>query len=159
MAAENGGVAVAQGQMAALSVGQQPSGALVPVGEARSVLPGPDLSNIKSISSVETQTRAIGIICPPPDIRAIVDKAATFVAKNGACPLPAASTGLLFAQACAMLTAWCYTAGTSFEQRILSQKQNSTKFNFLKPDDPYHAYYRWKASALLQHHTQLLHVA
>lgn len=30
------------------------------------------------------QTKAIGVILPPPDIRAIVDKTAQFVAKNGA---------------------------------------------------------------------------
>ena len=33
---------------------------------------------------VDTQTRQIGLIIPPPDIRAIVDKTAEFVAKNGA---------------------------------------------------------------------------
>ena len=54
-------------------------GALVPAGPVKSVLPSPNLSAVK----VDTQTRAIGLIQPPPDIRAIVDKTAQFVAKNG----------------------------------------------------------------------------
>jgi splicing factor 3A subunit 1 len=33
--------------------------------------------------ALETQTHAVGVIVPPPDIRAIVDKTATFVARNG----------------------------------------------------------------------------
>ena len=35
------------------------------------------------IKSVETHTKALGIISPPPDLRAIIDKSAAFVAKNG----------------------------------------------------------------------------
>lgn len=78
-AQENGGAEVAQAeaQMEQLSVA---NGAIVPVGEVRSALPAPNLSAVKG---VETQTRAIGLIHPPPDIRAIVDKTAGFVGKNG----------------------------------------------------------------------------
>lgn len=54
-------------------------GAIVPVAPARSVVPTASLASLK----LETQTRAIGVIQPPPDIRAIVDKTAQFVAKNG----------------------------------------------------------------------------
>ncbi len=54
-------------------------GAIVPAGPVKSVLPSPNLSAVK----VDTQTKAIGVIQPPPDIRAIVDKTAQFVAKNG----------------------------------------------------------------------------
>ncbi len=57
-------------------------GAIVPAGPVKSVLPSPNLVGVK----VDTQTRAIGLIQPPPDIRAIVDKTAQFVAKNGAEP-------------------------------------------------------------------------
>jgi splicing factor 3A subunit 1 len=58
-----------------------------------------------------------GIIIPPPDIRAVVDKTAQFVARNG----------------------------KSFEQRILSSGEGKTaKFNFMKEFDPYHAYYEFK---------------
>lgn len=54
------------------------AGALVPVGEVKSSLP-----SFKS-TVVESQTRKVGLIYPPPDIRAIADKTAAFVAKNGA---------------------------------------------------------------------------
>ena len=73
----------AQDQMSSLSVGKQAAGAMVPVGQARTALPKPDLS---SIPAVETQTHIIGVITPPPDIKAIVDKTASFVAKNGGPP-------------------------------------------------------------------------
>jgi hypothetical protein len=58
------------------------SSAVVAVGEVRDALPAPDLSGLKV--SVDSQTHAVGVIHPPPDIRAIVDKTAQFVAKNGA---------------------------------------------------------------------------
>ena len=79
VAQENGDVSV-EHRLSQLSLPKQSSGQLVPVGEARTVLPSPDLSSIKP---VDTQTAPIGIIYPPPDIRAIVDKSAIFVAKNG----------------------------------------------------------------------------
>eukprot|EP00752_Nemacystus_decipiens_P010228 g9113.t1 len=63
------------------------------------------------------QGKVKGIIYPPPDIRAIVDKTARFVAKNG----------------------------KSFEERILaSEDGKSAKFNFMRPHDPYYAYYEFK---------------
>lgn len=75
---ENGGVAQAEAQLQDLSMS---NGQIVAVGEARTVLPSPNFSQVKS---VDTQTRAIGLIQPPPDIRAIVDKTADFVGRNGA---------------------------------------------------------------------------
>lgn len=89
---QNGGPSVSETAtgIAGLSVGngeQQPEpgpGAMVAVGKAKSVsLPAPDLSKVKA---VDTHTRALGIIQPPPDLRAIIDKSATFVAKNGEVP-------------------------------------------------------------------------
>ena len=66
--------------------------------------------NVESAIQGET----IGIIVPPPDIKAIVNKTAQFVARNG----------------------------KSFEERILaSDEGKSSKFNFLKAIDPYYAYY------------------
>lgn len=63
------------------------------------------------------QGKVTGVIIPPPDIRAVVDKTAQFVARNG----------------------------KSFEQRILSSGEGKTaKFNFMKQFDPYHAYYEQK---------------
>lgn len=51
--------------------------AIVPVGQVKSSISG------KSVE-LETQTHEIGLIVPPPDIKAIADKTAQFVAKNGA---------------------------------------------------------------------------
>ena len=59
------------------------AGALVAVGKARSALPG-----ILG-ASVDTHTHKVGLIVPPPDIKAIADKTAQFVARNGeheSCP-------------------------------------------------------------------------
>ena len=62
-------------------------------------------------------SRIVGVIIPPPDIRSVVDKTAQFVARNG----------------------------KSFEQRILNSDEGKTsKFNFMKKYDPYHAYYELK---------------
>ena len=82
--------------------------------EARSV-------NVEGAARVEleTQTHAVGTINPPPDIRAIVDKTAQFVARNG----------------------------PEFETRILGSEKNNAKFNFLLPADPYNAYYKSKIAA------------
>jgi splicing factor 3A subunit 1 len=79
VAQENGGEEVAQAerQLEELSVA---NGQIVAVSEVKSSLPAPNLSSVKA---VETQTRAIGLIHPPPDIRAIVDKTADFVGRNG----------------------------------------------------------------------------
>ena len=61
--------------------------------------------------------RVVGIIYPPPDIRAIVDKTAQFVGRNG----------------------------RQFESKIAAQAAaGSTKFNFLRANDPYNAYYESK---------------
>lgn len=63
-----------------------------------------------------------GIIYPPPDIRSMVDKTATFVAKNG----------------------------SQFEEKIKSDgtTSGSSKFSFLNDNDPYNAYYRAKIEAI-----------
>jgi splicing factor 3A subunit 1 len=64
--------------------------------------------------------RVVGFIRPPPDVRAIVDKTAQFVAK----------------------------AGSDFEGRIAEREAGNLKFAFLRPDNPYHAYYRHKVDEL-----------
>ena len=58
----------------------------------------------------------IGIIYPPPEVRSIVDKTATFVARNG----------------------------PEFEEKIRLNEISNAKFNFLNQNDPYHAYYEHK---------------
>ncbi|GKB69896.1 probable splicing factor 3A subunit 1 [Tanacetum coccineum] len=69
-------------------------------------------------ASIATHTRTTGIIHPPPDIRTIVDKTASFVAKNG----------------------------PEFENRIIVNNAGNPKFNFLNSSDPYHAYYQHRLS-------------
>lgn len=58
----------------------------------------------------------VGIIYPPPEVRNIVDKTASFVARNG----------------------------PEFEARIRQNELGNPKFNFLNQGDPYHAYYQHK---------------
>ena len=62
---------------------------------------------------------AAGPLQPPADIAVIIDKTATFVARNG----------------------------PEFENRIRAE-QNSAKFSFLQPNDPFHPYYRAKLAEL-----------
>jgi hypothetical protein len=64
---------------------EAPAGAIVAVGEAQDALAKRAVSaaDVEGIKKLLTQTKAIGVILPPPDIRAIVDKTAQFVAKNG----------------------------------------------------------------------------
>ena len=75
------------------------------------------------LSDVEkaSQGKVTGLILPPPDIRAVVDKTAAFVAKHG----------------------------KSFEEKILGSAEGKTpKFNFMRPLDPYHSYYEFKIRCL-----------
>ncbi|UJR14059.1 hypothetical protein I4U23_001056 [Adineta vaga] len=64
----------------------------------------------------------IGIIYPPPEVRNIVDKTASFVAKNG----------------------------PSFESKVKEAEANNSKFNFLNSHDPYHAYYLHKVKEFME---------
>eukprot|EP00501_MAST-03F_sp_TOSAG23-6_P001435 GSMAST32.ASY1.ANO1.1492.1 assembled CDS len=63
----------------------------------------------------ESDGEVSGIIYPPPDVRAIVDKTAQFVARNG----------------------------VQFESRIAASESGNLKFAFLQKNDPYHAYYKF----------------
>lgn len=103
----------ANGDSKALTTVDQ-TNTLVAVGSAGTYVPG----DLEAIKKLVTQTKAIGVILPPPDIRAIVDKTAQFVARNG----------------------------VEFEKRILANEKNNVKFNFLNPTDPYHAYYKVRVS-------------
>ncbi|KAJ3065066.1 hypothetical protein HK102_008036, partial [Quaeritorhiza haematococci] len=58
----------------------------------------------------------VGIIYPPPEIKSIVEKTASFVARNG----------------------------PQFEERIRENEKHNPKFCFLNPNDPYRAYYEHK---------------
>ncbi|GLE05172.1 hypothetical protein PINS_up014160 [Pythium insidiosum] len=69
------------------------------------------------------QGKVTGLIYPPPDIRAIVDKTAQFVARNG----------------------------RSFERKIAGETM-SARFSFLRESDPYHAYYEHKVTEFTEQH-------
>ena len=62
----------------------------------------------------------MGIIYPPPEVRNIVDKTASFVARNG----------------------------PDFEQRIKQNEVQNPKFTFLNNGDPYHAYYQHRVQEI-----------
>eukprot|EP00940_MAST-03C_sp_MAST-3C-sp2_P001322 g1322.t1 len=64
----------------------------------------------------------IGIIYPPPDVRAIVDKTAQFVAKS--------------------------KDGKAREDKLMSSVATNLKFGFLRLDDPYRAYYDFKVKKI-----------
>jgi len=122
--------------VAAGEVHDASSNALVAVGEVRTHLPPAE--ELLAIKKLATQTKAIGIILPPPDIRAIIDKTSQFVAKHGASldhslgSLPISLFDSMF----------LVGEGGEFEKRILANEKNNVKFNFLVPTDPYHAYYK-----------------
>jgi len=59
-----------------------------------------------------------GIVLPPKDIRAIVEKTAGYVARNG----------------------------HVFEDRIRDKEQSNPKFSFLSPNDAYAPFYQWRLS-------------
>lgn len=67
----------------------------------------------KSISGVD------GMIIPPPDMRAIIDKTAEFIAKQG----------------------------KEMEKRIYTEDKSRVKFAFLGSDHPFHPYYEMALKA------------
>jgi len=72
-----------------------------------------------SANAVDTSGRVPeGIVLPPKDIRAIVEKTAGYVARNG--PV--------------------------FEDRIRDKEQSNSKFSFLSPNDAYAPFYQWRLS-------------
>jgi len=78
-------------------------------------MPSLNAIGTEDASSAPATKPSIGIIYPPPEVRNIVDKTASFVARNG----------------------------PEFETRIRQNEINNPKFNFLTINDPYHAYYRF----------------
>ncbi|XP_032691580.1 splicing factor 3A subunit 1 [Odontomachus brunneus] len=78
------------------------------------VVPQPPVT--EGEENVPSSQPIVGIIYPPPEVRNIVDKTASFVARNG----------------------------PEFESRIRQNELGNPKFNFLNFGDPYHAYYEHK---------------
>ncbi|XP_075895194.1 splicing factor 3A subunit 1 isoform X1 [Nelusetta ayraudi] len=91
----------------------------MPPGPVQIVTPEPNnKQNDVAVEETPATKPIVGIIYPPPEVRNIVDKTASFVARNG----------------------------PEFEARIRQNEINNPKFNFLNPNDPYHAYYRHKVT-------------
>ncbi|XP_028853017.1 splicing factor 3A subunit 1 [Denticeps clupeoides] len=90
----------------------------MPPGPVQIVQPEPNNKPEETKDEPPATKPMVGIIYPPPEVRNIVDKTASFVARNG----------------------------PEFEARIRQNEINNPKFNFLNPTDPYHAYYRHKVN-------------
>lgn len=90
----------------------------MPPGPVQIVQPESNNKNDGPVEETPATKPIVGIIYPPPEVRNIVDKTASFVARNG----------------------------PEFEARIRQNEINNPKFNFLNPNDPYHAYYRHKVN-------------
>lgn len=69
------------------------------------------------VESTATEDFLAGIILPPPDIRAIADKTASFVAKNA--------------------------KPEEFELKMLAREKTDSRFKFMNKSDAYHAYYQY----------------
>ncbi|KAE8151940.1 Pre-mRNA splicing factor PRP21 like protein-domain-containing protein [Aspergillus avenaceus] len=61
-----------------------------------------------------------GVVLPPKDIRAIVEKTAGYVARNG----------------------------IVFEDRVREKERNNPKFSFLNPSDAYASFYQWRLTEI-----------
>ncbi|KAI0670589.1 Pre-mRNA splicing factor PRP21 like protein-domain-containing protein [Trametes maxima] len=67
---------------------------------------------------------ASGLILPPPDLKSVIDRTATFVARSANPP--------------------------QFEEKIRENQRGDPKFAFLNPVDPYHAYYRHRMDKVVR---------
>lgn len=84
----------------------------------------PSATNIDSPTSAslpdEVSKPPPGVVLPPRDVRAIVEKTAGYVVRNG--PV--------------------------FEERIREKEKHNPKFSFLSPNDAYSAYYAWRLAEI-----------
>ncbi|KAL2351042.1 Pre-mRNA splicing factor PRP21 like protein-domain-containing protein [Cryomyces antarcticus] len=63
-----------------------------------------------------------GVVLPPKNIRDVLERTAGYVARNG----------------------------RIFEDRIRQKESHNSKFSFLSENDPYHPYYTWRLSEILE---------
>ena len=68
----------------------------------------------------EVSKPPVGVVLPPKDIRAIVEKTAGYVARNG----------------------------SVFEERIRDKEKNNPKFSFLSTNDAYSPFYAWRLNEI-----------
>jgi splicing factor 3A subunit 1 len=72
--------------------------------------------------TIAESTNSDTLVIPPPEIRSIIEITANHVAKKG----------------------------IQFEETIREKEGTNSKFYFLKPADPYHAYYQYKITEAKQ---------
>ncbi|KAH8589179.1 Pre-mRNA splicing factor PRP21 like protein-domain-containing protein [Bisporella sp. PMI_857] len=80
----------------------------------------PSATNGDALAALEEIKAPAGVVLPPKEIKAILEKTAGYVARNGAI----------------------------FEDRIRDKEQHNPKFSFLSENDSYHAYYIWRLSEI-----------
>ncbi|KAI0747909.1 Pre-mRNA splicing factor PRP21 like protein-domain-containing protein [Daedaleopsis nitida] len=78
---------------------------------------GVPINDVDGTNGVHKEPKfASGLILPPPEIKSVIDRTASFVARSANPP--------------------------QFEEKIRENQRQDPKFAFLNPADPYHAYYR-----------------
>ncbi|KAI9050463.1 hypothetical protein LZ554_005626 [Drepanopeziza brunnea f. sp. 'monogermtubi'] len=80
----------------------------------------PSATNGDAIAALEEIKAPQGVVLPPREIKAILEKTAGYVARNG----------------------------NVFEDRIREKEKHNPKFSFLSPNDSYNAYYLWRLSEI-----------
>ncbi|PSS12413.1 hypothetical protein M430DRAFT_36544 [Amorphotheca resinae ATCC 22711] len=80
----------------------------------------PSAMNGDSIAALEEIKPPPGVVLPPKEIKAILEKTAGYVARNG----------------------------LVFEDRIREKEKHNPKFSFLSPNDAYNAYYLWRLNEI-----------
>ncbi|KAH9946294.1 Pre-mRNA splicing factor PRP21 like protein-domain-containing protein [Epithele typhae] len=83
------------------------------------------VKNMDGVNGVHKEPKfASGLILPPPEIKSVIDRTATFVARSANPP--------------------------QFEEKIRENQRQDPKFAFLNPADPYHAYYRHRMDKVVR---------
>jgi splicing factor 3A subunit 1 len=77
-------------------------------------------TNGDAIAALDEIKAPAGVVLPPKEIKAILEKTAGYVARNG----------------------------IVFEDRIRDKEKHNPKFSFLSDNDSYHAYYRWRLNEI-----------
>ncbi|KAL2065459.1 hypothetical protein VTL71DRAFT_3129 [Oculimacula yallundae] len=80
----------------------------------------PSATNGDAVAALEEIKAPAGVVLPPREIKAILEKTAGYVARNG----------------------------NVFEDRIREKEKHNPKFSFLSPNDSYNAYYLWRLSEI-----------
>lgn len=86
-------------------------------------------ANGDNVSAILDEIKAPpGVVLPPREIKAILEKTAGYVGRNG----------------------------VVFEDRIREKEKHNPKFSFLSPNDAYHDFYLWRLSEIKAGRTNAL---